>query len=52
MRRGLIMLVAGAGLVSLLGSVAAAQGNTATLQLSEGSVAAGIGFSWGHGTLT
>jgi len=24
----------------------------ATLKLSEGSVAAGIGWSWGHGTLT
>ena len=52
MRRGLIMLVAVAGLVSLLGSSAGAQSTDGTLTLSEGSVAAGIGFSWGHGTLT
>jgi hypothetical protein len=52
MRRGLIMLVAVAGLVSLLGSVARAQSTNGTLELKEGSVAVGIGFSWGHGTLT
>jgi len=52
MRRGLIMLVMAVGLVSLLGGMVGAQSNSATLQLSEGSVAVGIGFSWGHGTLT
>ena len=52
MRRGLIMLVAVTGLVWLLGGVAGAQSTDGTLQLTEGSVAAGIGFSWGHGTLT
>jgi hypothetical protein len=31
---------------------AKAKGPDATLQLSQGSVAAGIGFSWGSGTLT
>ena len=40
-------------LVSVVG-LAGAQSITpaATLELSEGSVAAGIGFSWGSGTLT
>jgi hypothetical protein len=52
MRRGLIMVVVVAGLVSLLGGSAGAQSTSGTLQLTEGSVAAGIGFSWGHGTLT
>ena len=52
MRRTLTMLVAVAGLVSLLGSFAGAQSTDGTLTLSEGSIAAGIGFSWGHGTLT
>jgi len=52
MRRGLIMLVVIAGLVSLLGGAAQAQTTTGTLQLTEGSVGVGIGFSWGHGTLT
>ncbi|HXJ82515.1 MAG TPA: DUF1134 domain-containing protein [Candidatus Methylomirabilis sp.] len=52
MRRGLIMLVAVAGLISLLGGHARAQSTEGSLQLTEGSVAAGIGFSWGHGTLT
>ena len=51
MRRGLIMLVAVAGLVSLLGGPAGAQ-TDAILQLTEGSVGVGIGFSWGHGTLS
>ena len=48
--------------VSLLGAVAvlafilsvaqAAEKPDATLKLSAGSVAAGVGFSWGEGTLT
>ena len=52
MRRLMIALVIG-NLVSMVG-LAGAQGRTpaATLELSEGSVAAGIGFSWGKGTLT
>jgi hypothetical protein len=33
-------------------ALAKAKGPDATLQLSQGSVAAGIGFSWGSGTLT
>jgi hypothetical protein len=52
MRRWLIVLLAVAGLVSLRGDIAGAQSTTGTLQLTEGSVAVGIGFSWGHGTLT
>jgi hypothetical protein len=52
MRRLVIALVAGS-LVSVAG-LARAQGWTpvATLELSESSVAAGIGFSWGSGTLS
>jgi hypothetical protein len=50
MRRALITLMAVAGFLAL-GSPASAQ-NTGTIDLSEGSVAVGIGFSWGHGTLT
>src|SRR5262252_10355799 len=43
-----------AATLSLPLSTALAKGKTpdATLQLSQGSVAAGIGFSWGGGTLT
>jgi hypothetical protein len=33
-------------------ALAKAKAPDATLQLSEGSVAAGLGFSWGGGTLT
>jgi hypothetical protein len=48
-----IGLVATASLVSLLVGLAAAQAKKpdATLTLSEGTVAVGIGFSWGKGTL-
>lgn len=53
MRRSIVTFVAAAGLVMLVSAVALAQGKTdGTLTLSEGSVAAGIGFSWGKGTLT
>ncbi len=54
MRRALIMLVAVGSLVALVGGLAGAQSKQpgATLELSEGSIAAGIGFSWGKGTLT
>lgn len=49
MRRLVIALVVGS-LVSVVG-LAGAQGlaPVSTLELSEGSVAAGIGFSWGSG---
>jgi hypothetical protein len=54
MRRVMIALLVGS-LLSV-GGLARAQSRTpapvATLELSEGSVAAGIGFSWGSGTLT
>jgi hypothetical protein len=54
MRRGVIGLVAVASAVSLLVGLALAQAKKpdATLALSEGTVAVGIGFSWGKGTLT
>jgi hypothetical protein len=54
MRRALIMLVAVGSLVALIGGLAGAQSKEpdATLNLKEGSIAAGIGFSWGKGTLT
>jgi len=47
-------VVATAGLIAMLAGVSAAQDRRAdaTLTLSQGSVAAGIGFSWGSGTLT
>ena len=53
MRRGVIGLVAIGSLLSLLVGLALAQAKKpdATLTLSEGSVAVGIGFSWGKGTL-
>ena len=54
MRRSMIAVVAVGSLVTALAGLALAQGGTsdATLTLSEGSVAAGIGFSWGKGTLS
>lgn len=54
MRRSIGTLVAVCGLVAVLTGLALAQDKPAdaTLTLSEGSVAAGIGFSWGKGTLT
>jgi hypothetical protein len=53
MRRAVIGLVAVGSLVSLLVGLALAQAKKpdATLTLSEGSVAVGIGYSWGKGTL-
>jgi hypothetical protein len=44
---GLLLLISG-----LLAGVAQAAPVDATLRLSGGSVAAGIGWSWGSGTLT
>jgi hypothetical protein len=53
MRRMVIGLVAVGSVVSLLVGLALAQAKKpdATLTLSEGTVALGIGFSWGKGTL-
>lgn len=54
MRRAVIALVVTGSMLSLLVGLAVAQAKKpdATLKLSEGSVAAGIGYSWGKGTLT
>jgi hypothetical protein len=51
MRRLMIGVVAVGSLVAALAGLAVAQGKKAgaTLSLSDGSVAAGIGFSWGKG---
>jgi hypothetical protein len=53
MRRTVITLGLISSLVLPLAGLVAAQARKpdATLTLSEGSVAAGIGFSWGKGTL-
>ena len=52
-RKSILSLVA-AAFLSLATVAVAADKKTpdATVKLSEGSVAAGIGWSWGHGTLT
>lgn len=54
MRRTIVTWVVVGSVVSLLAGLAAAQAKKpdATLVLTEGSVAAGIGYSWGKGTLT
>ncbi len=54
MRRLVIGLVGVGSLVAVLAGLAVAQSSKpdATLNLSGGSVAAGIGFSWGNGTLS
>ena len=55
MMRRLTAWVAVGGVVALLIGSAVAQGAKkpdATVKLSEGSVAAGIGWSWGKGVLT
>ena len=54
MRRLVIGAVAVGSLVAALAGLAVAQGRKAdaTLTLSDGSVALGIGFSWGKGTLS
>lgn len=54
MRRLVIGLVGVGSLVAVLAGLAVAQGSKpdASLQLSDGSVAAGIGFTWGKGTLS
>ena len=54
MRRLVIALVGVGSLVAVLAGLAVAQGSKpdATLNLSGGWVAAGIGYSWGNGTLS
>ncbi|HWZ87111.1 MAG TPA: hypothetical protein VN032_12965, partial [Thermoanaerobaculia bacterium] len=54
MRRRLIVSVAIAALMAVLTVSAVAEDKTpdATVKLSEGSVAVGIGWSWGKGTLS
>ena len=52
MRRFVMAVVAVGALVAALAGVSSAQAKKATLTLSDGSVAVGIGFSWGKGTLT
>jgi hypothetical protein len=54
MRRAFIALVTVGSLVAVVGGMAGAQDKKpdGTVELTEGSVAAGIGFSWGKGTLT
>src|SRR5262245_54676674 len=46
------LMVAATLSLPLSTALAKAKAPDATLQLSEGSVAAGLGFSWGGGTLT
>ena len=56
MRRAVIGLVAVVSMVSLFAGLSLAQEKKktpdATLKLTEGTVAVGIGFSWGKGTLS
>ena len=54
MNRKLIPYLAAVVLIGLSALVVGAEKRTpdATVKLSEGSVAAGIGWSWGHGTLS
>ena len=55
MHRRWIASIAAAVMVALLAGAALAadaKKADATVKLSEGSVAAGIGWSWGHGTLS
>lgn len=53
-KRWTVWLVAIAALAFLTSASALANDETpnATIRLSEGSVAAGIGWSWGHGTVS
>src|SRR5258707_15051950 len=54
MRRAITMVVVVAGLLTLIGGSGRAQDKKpdATIELSEGRGAAGIGYNWGGGTLT
>src|SRR2546427_12982931 len=53
MRRLVIGLVGVGSLLAVLAGLAVAQSSKpdATLNFSSGSVAAGVGFSWGHGAV-
>ena len=51
MRRFVMAVVVVGALVAALAGMSSAQDKKATLTLSDGSVAAGVGFSWGKGTL-
>ena len=51
MRRFVMAVVAVGTLIAAVAGIAVAQAKNATLTLSDGSVAAGVGFSWGKGTL-
>ena len=52
MRRTLIALRAGLGLLLWYPVVASAEPPDAVIELSGGAVAAGVGYTWGDGTLT
>ncbi len=54
MKRRFIVWIAAAGLMAIMAGVSAAADEKmpdATVQISEGSVAVGIGWSWGRGDL-
>jgi hypothetical protein len=52
MRRLMIAMMAVGSVVAGLAGLAIAESRTGTLKLTDGSVAAGIGYSWGKGTLS
>jgi hypothetical protein len=52
MRRLMIAMMAVGSVVAVLAGLAVAESRTGTLKLTDGSVAAGIGYSWGKGTLS
>jgi hypothetical protein len=52
MRRVIMALVVMGSLVAASAGLAVAKSQTGTLKLSDGSVAVGIGYTWGKGTLT
>ena len=51
MRKALMMVATSLGLLLSKPVVSLAQTPDASIELSGGSVAAGIGYGWGHGTL-
>ena len=52
MRRLIIGVLVVGGLVAAFSGLTVAQSATGTLRLTDGSVAAGVGFRWGKGTLS
>lgn len=54
MRRAITMLIATASLLFLVGGPIGAEDKKpdATIELSQGQVAVGVGYTWGGGTLT